>query len=461
MHTEDQKCELKLLLEEAAIRQIDTKLKPFLLPTNDQVSTLSILHQFNDQSTRLKPYTFKKLVKVASSLDLEGDPNSYLNPRGISRIPWSNQNKIEKYCRKAVPFIIENCPLVKHSIDTWTMKNLEEKFGDTGCTVFESDSKYFRYWKCEKDKTLYDTPFEQPYISSDITFKNFLSEAKKRLDILSAKAENNGNMQTKKMPKWMYAQISLSGLPQFGTEFSKWDWTWILHKTKKFGWGLPDTNLLLIGMKGVKTPVHFDEQENLFCQVHGQKRVCLYPPADYERMYPYPYGHPCDRQSMVNIANPNLECFPNFRKTRCITSILGPGDTLHIPAYWWHYFENLDNFATSITFWSKQRSPKEAPSFPLSCTQLVAARRNLETIMLKHFSHMTDGTKKIRHVLKVVQDKNSKVRKELENLVQLLLPKRTHLIQGLINNLVIGRYDRPIEWYNKPSLVDSEKTVST
>lgn len=204
-------------------------------------------------------------------------------------------------------------------------------------------------------------------------------------------------------------------------------------------------------MKGVKTPVHFDERENFFCQVRGHKRVCLYPPADYDRMYPYPYGHQCDRQSMINIDNPNFEYFPEFRKSRCLTYVVGPGDALFIPAYWWHYFENLDQFAMSITFWSKQHSLQGQPTFPLSCIQLVAARRNVEDIVVKKFSHIKDGKNKLRTILREVKNKDSKIRNELNYLVGLLLPKRANLMDWFIDNLVVGRYDRPIDWYKNPT----------
>lgn len=47
------------------------------------------------------------------------------------------------------------------------------------------------------------------------------------------------------------------------------------------------------------TPVHYDEQENFFAQIHGQKRFLLFHPDQYENFYPYPVYHPHDRQSQV------------------------------------------------------------------------------------------------------------------------------------------------------------------
>lgn len=48
------------------------------------------------------------------------------------------------------------------------------------------------------------------------------------------------------------------------------------------------------------TPCHYDEQQNFFTQVTGCKRVILFGPDQFENLYPYPVGHPHDRQSQVN-----------------------------------------------------------------------------------------------------------------------------------------------------------------
>ena len=69
------------------------------------------------------------------------------------------------------------------------------------------------------------------------------------------------------------------------------------------------TNLLmcftfLVGVQltlfsGNVTPVHYDEQQNFFCQLHGEKHCILFSPDHHDRLYPHPIYHPHDRQSQV------------------------------------------------------------------------------------------------------------------------------------------------------------------
>jgi len=70
--------------------------------------------------------------------------------------------------------------------------------------------------------------------------------------------------------------------------------------------------MMLIGTKGVTTPAHYDEQENLFAQIRGRKRFVLFAPDQFPNLYPYPVPHPHDRQSQVDIEHPDLQRFPKY-----------------------------------------------------------------------------------------------------------------------------------------------------
>ena len=56
-----------------------------------------------------------------------------------------------------------------------------------------------------------------------------------------------------------------------------------------------------VACAGAETPLHHDEQENLFTQLRGRKQIVLFPSELYLELRPFPYGHPCDRQSMLDL----------------------------------------------------------------------------------------------------------------------------------------------------------------
>jgi histone arginine demethylase JMJD6 len=71
--------------------------------------------------------------------------------------------------------------------------------------------------------------------------------------------------------------------------------------------------------------------------VYGHKRVWLASPDQSQFLYPKP-GNP--HQSLVrNMASPDLVRFPKFAQAEIYLADIFPGDTLLIPAGWWHFAE--------------------------------------------------------------------------------------------------------------------------
>ena len=183
----------------------------------------------------------------------------------------------------------------------------------------------------------------------------------------------------------------------------------LLYKTVG-NWDAFTSNLLLCGPKGAVTPLHYDEQQNMFAQLWGSKRVRLFPPDDFSKLYPFPMSHPCDRQAQVMLpATPgdqNLppladgtpqSAFPEYADAanppREVYADLQPGDVLYVPQYWWHQMEALtDN--TSISWWFKDTG-KSSRAVAVgedgkaivdeSVVNLVAVRRNVENLIRQSF----------------------------------------------------------------------------
>jgi len=116
-------------------------------------------------------------------------------------------------------------------------------------------------------------------------------------------------------------------------------------------WKIVDVTNLWIGGKGCKTPLHFDANDNFLVQVGGTKRVTLFPPEQSANLYPA-LGDLLEHCSRVNVFAPDRDAFPLFAQAEAyrIELRLDAGDTLYIPAKWWHAVETLEA-SISINFW--------------------------------------------------------------------------------------------------------------
>lgn len=98
-------------------------------------------------------------------------------------------------------------------------------------------------------------------------------------------------------------------------------------------------------------------------------------------MYPFPLHHPHDRQSQVDLDNPDLTKFPKFKDAKGVEGIVNPGDVLYLPPYWWHHVISIDQ-TVSVNFWFEMKQTQAtALKFPLSDSHKVAARRNIEKLV--------------------------------------------------------------------------------
>jgi hypothetical protein len=98
------------------------------------------------------------------------------------------------------------------------------------------------------------------------------------------------------------------------------------------------------GAAGTVTPLHHDTVNVLFNQVDGWKHFTLIPSLQIHRIY-----NNVAVYSEVDPLNPDFERFPLFEDAQQIHLDIGPGESLFIPAGWWHHVEALE-FSISISF---------------------------------------------------------------------------------------------------------------
>lgn len=116
---------------------------------------------------------------------------------------------------------------------------------------------------------------------------------------------------------------------------------------------LPFTNLAFFGGEGSITRIHRDaDNSNLFLtEFIGEKLIVLFDSKYDDLLYRYPYTI----HSGIDIENPDYEKFPGLHHVKGKHLILKKGETLFMPAKYWHYIRYLSpgiglNFRTLGSF---------------------------------------------------------------------------------------------------------------
>lgn len=119
---------------------------------------------------------------------------------------------------------------------------------------------------------------------------------------------------------------------------------------------------LWVGPGGHVESLHYDVMDGTLVQLHGSKRVVLFPRSQLGNLYPFPFYVHLWRGlklrswfSQVYPDRPDYKAFPKLQAAMAHRTevILNPGEVLYIPAGWWHEVSALgDEMVCSINrFW--------------------------------------------------------------------------------------------------------------
>jgi hypothetical protein len=163
--------------------------------------------------------------------------------------------------------------------------------------------------------------------------------------------------------------------PQLVNDFS-WPEEFMKGFVKKFP-------MLFVGGAGSITHMHFDIDLShiLHTQFMGRKRVLLFPYEQQHRLYRKPFevlSLADFSRYYQNNGTPDYEKFPALKLANGYDFILEHGDTLFMPAGYWHHMEYLDSgFAMSL------RALQPSLGGKLHGVWNLFGMRNIDTMMKK------------------------------------------------------------------------------
>ena len=174
-------------------------------------------------------------------------------------------------------------------------------------------------------------------------------------------------------------RIFLFNIFDHAPELTK-DFTWPEHLMKGFVKKYP---MLFTGGAGSITHLHFDIDLShiLHTQFAGRKRVLMFPFEEQHKLYRKPF----EVLSMADFSHyyekngsPDYEKFPALKLAQGVEAILEHGDTLFMPAGWWHHMEYLDSgFAMSL------RALQPSLTGKMKAAWNIFGMRSIDTVMKK------------------------------------------------------------------------------
>lgn len=170
------------------------------------------------------------------------------------------------------------------------------------------------------------------------------------------------------------------------------DFTWPEELMKGFVKRYP---MLFVGGQGSVTHMHFDIDLShiLHTQFAGRKRVLLFPFKEQHKLYRKPW----EVLSMINFEKYfdeennklDLKKFPALTLAKGYEVILEHGDTLFMPAGYWHHMEYLDSgFAMSL------RAMQSSFNGKLKGAWYLFGMRGIDTLMKKNYPEWWFNIKK-------------------------------------------------------------------
>lgn len=152
------------------------------------------------------------------------------------------------------------------------------------------------------------------------------------------------------------------------------------------------------GGAGAKFPfLHYDvwHLHAFLMQVYGVKEYVAFAPSETRYMYPLPGAQ--ENVSAVNsIDEPDVARFPLFQKARGYRFKLYPGETLFIPAGWWHTARIL---STSITISVNGANKANWTAFTRDVVREQASRSKLRSAVTWAYLSTFDFAMRLLEVL--------------------------------------------------------------
>lgn len=267
-----------------------------------------------------------------------------------------------RYVRRRVPVVMLNLELMP-ATRKWDVEYLRRHCNEwPGMNVLRSDSTENRYLyyvpeQADRDMSAFQAAPRRASADLRLSFETFLQRSKQdpkgcyylQAPMVLRNATEQGLQET--WNRGMDAELRADCE-------SRVNWQRLEALQAAGGFGYWSRSQLFVGPGESLSPVHYDQYDNIYMQVAGEKRFLLFDPRCADGLYPFPVSHPYDEYAMVDLEQPDLQSFPKLRSLegRGMVASVKKGAAIFIPTHWWHHVQGLTEpgdgpWSISVNFW--------------------------------------------------------------------------------------------------------------
>lgn len=282
---------------------------------------------------------YSPLLSNDSSASLLPGPEAVQTVIPIKKIDWSPSRSVLEYIKQhpdePVIFKMTQASLWPAS-KLWTPEYLEREFADAR---FRLSGAY-----------VHTRPVFGPYFDASKPFNiEGVRETMVRVNEHATWSPTSEQFFAGfKGPKWHYYTGKLADLPEsLQRDVSPIDLVLDLDPKAR------EENMnIWIGAAGVSAACHYDAYDNINVQLYGRKQWNLYSPTNHTELSLYPFLHFHHAQTQVDVEQPDLDLFPNFKDAIRYEGVTEPGEALYLPSSWFHNVITL-NTSINVNSWVK------------------------------------------------------------------------------------------------------------
>ena len=279
----------------------------------------------------------------------------------------------EEFIQKCKPVIIKGAIKDWPAFTKWNIKYLKQNIGNILVKFTCANTSLI------PDPNMFDQ-LEQHFTIQESTFTEYIN-----LLIQNSKDTNNKN--------WFFLDGDDVCFVEDGLPNHKFDALVNDFSLPSF---IPNNNLVTTGLwltkRGTASSLHYDSNgcHNFNAQIKGSKRVVLFEPKEYKKLY---MNTITKKSSFYNFSKINwreldYNKFPDIKDVQYIEGILEPGDALFLPVFWLHYFDHLGEINVNVNFWWH---PTEINLNPVSLAWLLGkASTQMSSKYKKSFKYNTN-----------------------------------------------------------------------